>query len=347
MPSNGRIGSARARLSRLLLSLTPLSLRCLTRARLVIAVLVIFSPALPAQTVNDVELWLDRMNVAVEQLNYRGDFVHVVDGNPESLTIGHRYADGVVHERISSVDEDGREILRSEGSLRSTFPEQRLVVVEDSPASSIPVAASLNYTSELENYYQMTSFARGAVAGRETQGVSILARDGYRYSYLLLLDRETALPLRVDVRDENQRVIESMLFTRIEYFDSIPEYAVQPSTDVEGFTWREPLTAEPAARGSGIWGASRVPGGFRLAVARESLMAGSRYPVQHLVYTDGLATVSVFIAHPDSDADMPQGFSRFGATNAYSLTIDGRLATAMGEVPSLTVQRIATSLDDR
>jgi negative regulator of sigma E activity len=57
--------------------------------------------------------------------------------------------------------------------------------------------------------------------------------------------------------------------------------------------------------------------------------------------------VSVFIAHPLSDADMPEGFSRVGSTNAYALKIDGRLAVAVGEVPRRTVHRIATSLDAR
>lgn len=299
--------------------------------------------AFAQESEDDVKVWLDRMNVAVEQLNYRGEFVYVIDGNPETLRIVHRYADGVVREKINSDDEAGREILRTEEGVRSTFPEKRLVVA----LSSIPVASSLNYNDDLANYYQMTTFPKGRVAERKTQVVSIRARDEYRYGYLLFLDRETALPLKVEVRDENGSVIESILFTRIEYLDSIPEYAVAPSTNAEGFTWKQPLEPDPEAPASEIWGATRLPSGFRLSVSRQSLMAGSRYPVQHLVYTDGLATVSVFIAHPKSDADMPEGFSRSGSTNAYSLMIGDRLVTAMGEVPQLTVQRIATSLDAR
>jgi len=306
--------------------------------------LAVGATAFAQEAEEDVRGWLDRMNIAVEQLNYRGEFVYVVDGNPETLHIVHRYSDGGVRERIHSGDEAGREILRTEEGVRSTFPEKRLVVA----LSSIPVALSLNYTDDLANYYQMTTFPKGRVAERRTQVVSIRARDEYRYGYLLFLDRETALPLKVEVRDENNSVvIQSILFTRIEYLDSIPEYAVAPSTNAEGFTWKQPLEAEPEAPGSKIWGATRLPSGFRLSVSRQSLMAGSRYPVQHLVYTDGLATVSVFIAHPKSGADMPEGFSRSGSTNAYSLMIGDRLATAMGEVPELTVQRIATSLDAR
>jgi sigma-E factor negative regulatory protein RseB len=92
---------------------------------------------------------------------------------------------------------------------------------------------------------------------------------------------------------------------------------------------------------------TRLPAGFHLSGAKLSLLAGSEYPVQHLVYTDGLATVSVFIAHPKSEFTMPDGFSSSGSLNAYSLTIDGRLATALGEVPRRTVYRIANSLNAR
>jgi sigma-E factor negative regulatory protein RseB len=303
--------------------------------------------ALGQDAAGDVKGWLDRMNVAIEQVNYRGTFVHVVDGNPETLEIVHRYADGVVGEKISSNVEDGREILRTHDLVRSVFPEKRLVVVEEPERSSIPVAPSLNYNDDLENYYQLTTFPKGSVAGRHTQVVSIRARDEFRYGYLLWLDRDNGLPLKIQVRDDTGTVIESILFTEISVLDSIPEFAVAPSIDVEGFTWKRPARVAVEELRNENWDARRLPGGFWRLDSRQVLLAGSRYPVQHLVYTDGLATVSVFIAHPLSDADMPEGFSRFGSTNAYSLKIDGRLATAIGEVPGRTVQRIATSLDVR
>lgn len=301
-----------------------------------------------AQEVSDeVEAWLDRMNAALEQANYRGTFVHVVDGNAETLHIVHRYADGSVREKISSSGGEGSEILRTPDAVRSVFPDKQLVVIEEAEKSSMPLASSFNYSDELERYYQMTTFPKGRQAGRETQVVSIRARDEYRYGYLLWLDRESALPVKMQVRNEAGEVIESILFTELEVLDSIPELAVAPSIDTEGFTWKRPIKAKPGSSTGEIWGATRLPNGFRLSLSQSSLLAGSQYPVQHLIYTDGLATVSVFIAHPLSDADMPEGFQQFGSTNFYSLKVDGRLATAMGDVPRLTVQRIATSLDAR
>src|SRR5688572_32258698 len=47
-------------------------------------------------TAQDARDWLERMNRAVEELNYRGTFVHAHDGTleMETLHIVHRTADG-------------------------------------------------------------------------------------------------------------------------------------------------------------------------------------------------------------------------------------------------------------
>ena len=92
------------------------------------------------------------------------------------------------------------------------------------------------------------------------------------------------------------------------------------------------------------WRAATVPGGFKLSVATQGPIAGSDTPVEHLVYSDGLATVSVFIEDPATKAEVREGFSTVGSTNAYSLTVSGRKVTAMGEVPRQTVRTIASSL---
>ena len=72
-------------------------------------VFVLLSGQATAQQARD---WLERMNRAVEELNYRGTFVHVLDGTPETLHIVHRHADGQSGERILSLDGARREIVR-------------------------------------------------------------------------------------------------------------------------------------------------------------------------------------------------------------------------------------------
>jgi sigma-E factor negative regulatory protein RseB len=227
------------------------------------------------------------------------------------------------------------------------IPEKQRIVQEELKGTSTTLAAPFRYSEELDNYYEMKTFAKGKVADRDTQVIVIRARDKYRYSYRLSVDIETALPLKVQVMDDKDQVVELVLYTSIDYVDVVAAAELDPVIDTHGFSWIRPVKAEFDADRSELWGVTRLPAGFHLSAAKISLLAGSEYPVQHLIYTDGLATVSVFIAHPKSDFTMPEGFSSAGSLNAYSLTINGRLATALGEVPRRTVYRIATELNAR
>ncbi len=85
-------------------------------------------------------------------------------------------------------------------------------------------------------------------------------------------------------------------------------------------------------------------------------MGGATEPATHLVYSDGLATVSVFVeAHrepnpgtddkPRAPAEPPmQGLARVGSGYAFSTVVQGHQVTAVGEVPAQTVETIAHSV---
>ena len=286
--------------------------------------------------------WLERMNRAVEELNYRGTFVHVLDGTAETLHIVHRHADGQSGERILS-DNAGREIVRQGARVQGIFPDRRVVLFETRSDVSPLVSALPSNTAELEPHYEIKLGGGARVADRPAQVLEIKPRDEFRYGYVLWLDQETAMPLQSQLVDEQGEVIEQILFTDIEIPADIPPAALEPTIDTAGFTMlRTPESAPLAAEIP--WRAAAAPGGFKLSVATQSPMGGSDTPVEHLVYSDGLATVSVFIEDPETKAEVREGFSTVGSTNAYSLTLRGRKVTAMGEVPRQTVRRIASSL---
>ena len=302
-------------------------------------VFVFLSGHADAQEARD---WLERMNRAVEELNYRGTFVHVLDGTAETLHIVHRHADGQSGERILS-DNAGREIVRQGARVQGIFPDRRIVLFETRSDVSPLVSALPSNAAELAPHYEITLGGSERVADRPVQVLEIKPRDEFRYGYMLWLDEETAMPLQSQLVDEQGEVVEQILFTDIEIPADIPAEALEPTIDTTGFTaLRAPESTPLAAEIP--WRAAAVPGGFKLSVATQSPIAGSDTPVEHLVYSDGLATVSVFIEDPETTAEVREGFSTVGSTNAYSLTLRGRKVTAMGEVPRQTVRTIASSL---
>jgi sigma-E factor negative regulatory protein RseB len=61
-----------------------------------------------------------------------------------------------------------------------------------------------------------------------------------------------------------------------------------------------------------------------------------------MVYSYGLASVSVFIE--PTPAQAMHGLGRVGAASAYSIDFNGHQITAVGEVPPVTVESIATAV---
>ena len=303
-------------------------------------VLLLVGGSATAQEAHD---WLDRMSRSVEELNYRGTFVHILGGTYKTLYIVHRNADGQSGERILSMSGTGREIVRQGNLVQSILPDQRVVLFETRNAVSPLVSALPSNRAELELHYEIALGGRARVADRATQVLEIKPLDGFRYGYKLWLDRETAMPLQSQLVDEQGGVVEQIMFTEIEVPADIPPGDLEPTIDTTGFAALRAAESQTLAA-QVSWRAIELPGGFRLSVRTTSPMAGSDTPVDHLVYSDGLATVSVFIESLRTQSEVAEGFSNVGSTNAYTITLSGRKVTAIGEVPRETVRTIATSL---
>jgi sigma-E factor negative regulatory protein RseB len=295
--------------------------------------------------------WLDRMNYAVEYLNYEGTLVHMYDGRADTLRIVHRVNNGVVSERLASLDGAGREIIRDKDEIKCIFPDEQSVRVEkrkDRDRTQSPLRATLpTYARGLTRHYRFSFGRRARVAGRRAVVLAIKPRDDFRFGYRLWLDETTAMPLKTQLQSERGDVIEQILFASITLPDHIPASALQPSVVMDSFTWYTDdteLDEIPDSLPDSKWAAQTVPDGFILTVAHTEFMAGTTRPIDHIVYTDGLASVSVFVEVAVAASEQAEGPSRIGAANAYTTTRNGHLITAIGEVPARTVESIARSV---
>ncbi len=174
--------------------------------------LALVSTQATAQEARD---WLERMGRAVEDLNYRGTFVHVLDGTAEVLHIVHRNADGQSGERILSNDGAGREIVRQGDRVQGIFPDRRIVFFETRSDVSPLVSVLPGSAADLAPHYEIKLGGADRVAERAAQVLEIKPRDEYRYGYKLWLDEATAMPLQSQLIDEQGDIVEQILFTEI------------------------------------------------------------------------------------------------------------------------------------
>lgn len=303
--------------------------------------------ALPAQAADsEAREWLERMSRALAGRNYDGRFFHLSESRSETLRIIHRVDKGKITERLVSLDGSGREIVRNEAEVICYLPDKRIVLVEKRTDNNPLLVALPAYNEGLELHYSIEKVGGVVKAlGRRTQMILVQPRDQFRYGYRLWLDEETAMPLKSQLCDRNGKVIEQMLFAELNFRDKIAAEELKPAITGEGFKWLRQDAEQPTLANAVVgWNVVHLPAGFRLTTWRIQIIAGSSAPVRHLVYSDGLASVSVFIEPRTAEAAQMHGLARLGAAFAFSRDLDGHQVTAVGEVPAATVEAIAAGV---
>jgi sigma-E factor negative regulatory protein RseB len=309
----------------------------------VLGFLALSSPAAPAD--DDPRALLERMEQAIESLNYEGTFVHIVDGQVDTMYVVHRVEDGVATERLVSLDGAQREIIREQDEVTCIFADKKSVLVEKRQDGGPIRSAIPRYTASLDANYEFRIKRPTNKLGRDAAVMVITPQDDLRYGYRLWMDKATGMMLKSQVVDKYGKVLEQLIFVSIELPDSIPADRLEPSIPTEEFTWYVQDEGEDATPGedtAASWQAETLPA--ELHASKTQVMAGERIPTEHLVYSDGIASVSVFVGAAGEDSEDAEGPSRIGAANAYTTNVSGHMVTAMGEVPADTVRMIARSM---
>ena len=290
--------------------------------------------------------WLERMDHALTTRNYDGTFSHWLGGRVEMLRIIHRVQDGTVSERLASLDGSGREFIRTGASLSCYLPDRRTVLVEQRPAEESLVAFP-TVNDQTASLYDIREVGHTRLNRRVTHVITVSPKDEYRYGYRLWIDDSTAMPLKSQLADAHGQVIEQIVFASLTLSARIPDSAFRPEISTEGFQWlRNDAAPHPQPGAALAWSAVSLPPGFRMTVRSAQILPGTAGPVDHLVFTDGFASVSVFVerqAAPTGQAPVPEA-ATVGSSSAFSTVVDGHKITAVGEVPPATVRFIASQL---
>lgn len=301
---------------------------------------------LAAEPLEEVEAWLQKMQRAAHTLNYEGTFVYGHDNNLTSMRIIHRADEQGEQERLIALDGSGREVVRNDDRVACIMPDAQSVVVESKrPRKQFPPAFPMRIDN-LTAIYRFRLAGEQQVAGRTTQRIDIQPRDAYRYGHRLWIDRETGLLLKTHLVDEQGQPVEQFMFTRIRFLEQVPDAWLQPAVDASRFTRYEARRDAPLEMDNPPdviigW----MPPGFHEDMQRMQRLPASSHPVEHLVYSDGLASVSVFLEEEvERDAANLIGATRMGAVNAHGRSLGDYHVTVVGEVPHLTVQKISTAV---
>lgn len=262
---------------------------------------------------------LIKMNNALHSMNYSGTLVHIKGDDVNTLRIEHEVANGVENEVVTSLND-------TKGAVSSQTPNFSLAMLPDS-------------IEKMRKVYSLDVGAMKKVAKRNCQIVVARPKDKMRYLQKYCIDKQTGLPLDYSLINNKRQTVERFTFTDV----AISIAQGMDKVDVAASTAQ---TRMPESVPMGKWSIEVLPKGFHFGrhVASQQAEMQKGPDTEHFVLTDGLSSISVFIA-PITTAE-PKSISSLssGALNVLTSQKNNHRITLVGEVPRTTMQSILSNL---
>jgi sigma-E factor negative regulatory protein RseB len=311
-------------------------------ARVCGAVLALATSVAQAQSPETLS-WLRKIHEATQRLSYSGTFVYQ-NGNRSETSRITRYVDpsGGDIERLEVMDGLPREIVRTKDAVRCYLPDSRVVKVDRRTERGFPALVPERITA-LAGHYDISLGETRRIAGFDCQQVVLQPKDNLRYGYRLYADVASGMLMKAVTVDAKGNSVEEFTFTQLS-LGNVTRDMVRPRHAARA--WRVEDAEAAPARLAG-WGLAAELPGFRKVTELKRRLGESR-PVGQMVYSDGLAAVSVFIEPLEGRRDpVRTGLASMGAIHIYTREVANHMITVVGEAPAVSVQRIADAVEFR
>lgn len=302
-------------------------------------VLLLISQTASASSVDN---WLDKMDQATKLQNYQGTLIIRQDDKLQAIKVKQGVTAGENWQTLESQTGEDQIIFRKNGSVTTIFPGKKLITVSSAKSGAEdkgPLHPALPQNRDkLKQLYLLELGDEERIANKSTQILHMIPLDKHRYGYTFWLDKQSGLLLKCDLLNNKGRVLEQLMYSDIELLTSAPANRVDDSKLAE---FKKVMLSNNTDVNSKNWYAEKVPAGF---VLTRSIKTNQQQPAYHMVFSDGMASVSVFIEPAKEKQKTLVGQSRMGPVNAYSSFVNDAYVTAIGEVPASTVRMIAKSM---
>ena len=289
--------------------------------------------------------WIEKMSDSMRNLSYQGIFVYQHGNQLESMSILHIKDALGERERLLSLNGEAREVIRDNKNLTCIWPDSRKVVVDNSRQNTFSPLFIPADIKKIGNYYDMSLTDGERVAGQDSIIVNVRPKDGFRYGLKLWIDSHNGLLLKSNLINEQHEVVEQVMFTNLQVLNKNDQsYSItMPELDDSYSLVRyHSGDASGNLEADTSWRFTSLPDGFWQKSALKRRVADSNRYIQQMVYTDGLASLSVFIEKQTGQTQ--QGKTSMGAVNGFIRLLNNYSVTAIGEVPAVTVRLIAESV---
>ena len=295
---------------------------------------------------HDAVFWLNRMVSAAKQLNYSGTFTYLSGQRFETMRVAHAVGESGEIERLETLDGSPREVIRKDGEVRCVLPDIKTVIIDRQGRrrafpDRLPMAVGA-----LGEHYRIIKGEISRVAGRQSQIVMLEPLDSLRYGHHLWADLETGLLLKARMVDTDGAVVEQFVFSEVSV-GVRPDPSLFEMRYAAAEDWHVVNARGNETRATEIgWVLGDMLPGYRLISSVKRAVGERDHDVLHLVYSDGLTHISVFI-EPEAGgeaASVPSGFLSAGSIGVYKRVAAGHRLMVLGEAPREALRRVADGM---
>jgi sigma-E factor negative regulatory protein RseB len=276
-----------------------------------------------------VDKLLEKASKALQEKNYQGRFTYEFGTTLETLEIVHAVKDGVEYERVSHLNGQEREFIRSGRHSNCVSPGGFLLRGGLIPKTEGSVGLNQNYRFFIKG--------RDRIAGRDAEFIQIEPLDGHRYGMVIAVDSASGIPLMSLITAGENKAIERFLFTELAVDGAVSEKALLPITTGHSTLDGTKTPCTYASKPNAAWQTRWLPPGFVLSQVSVETQGETH------TYTDGIASFTLFIQA--ASGAFKHGAVRRGASLAYISPMSAEQQVVLvGEIPLGTAQQIVASL---
>ncbi len=311
-----------------------LSVICLTGA------LIISNQASASQ--QDAEVLFKEMGSAAQNLSYEMSFMTFSPQTIVPVRYRHAIINGVPISQMIQMDSSRREIVQKGDEISYFEPGfDAFSLNGKNIVDNLPAVLFADY-QKIEPYYNFIDAGRTHIGDKPALVIRIISKDNSRFNYVILVDEETKLPLRVDLLDSNNQTLEQFRVISTVLDSKTVSDSLMALSKVN----LPPLLIYPKnSNPSFKWQVGMLPPGFE-EVSRSLRKLGDNDTVETAMFSDGLFTFSVNITNSNQGSllDVPL---QNGRRTIYSMTKKQNVITIIGELPLSTAQLVAGSVQFR
>jgi sigma-E factor negative regulatory protein RseB len=287
-------------------------------------------------------LILEKSAKASQQLNYEGVFHSQSSSESNSTHVIHANIDNKEYCLLKMLDGAPNEVFCS-GDMVYVTSQDGLLIKKRKNQFLFPSVLP-SHIKHLKKNYQLFFGEKKRVADRMAQHIELKAKDNLRFNYHIWIDDKNLLPLKLIVTNNKNKTIEQSTFTTIAFSEVIDKGIFEKNINLSKIYVAKNKFVENYVSNK-FWNLKELPSGFKEVDLISRRVNGLNLLDYQIIFSDGLAYVSLFIRPITRGTEPKEGTVAIGPTNISARYQDGYQIMSVGMVPPETVDTFSGALE--